>query len=144
MEARDSASLVMELMRDAAELVRESSAELMDARSEPVAVDSCDSRDDWRLPVSLVMDATSDVTWELMDESTELARERAELVAEAASERTELTAEPAELVTWAEATEARAKRKRVQRILKSVCGGCLVCGCLVEEVSCGGEWWMNE
>ncbi len=85
-EACELAALVAELTRELTELVREFRADVIEARSEPVAVDRAFEYEEIRLPASLVTELTSEAAEELMDESTELARDWAELERDSAEE----------------------------------------------------------
>jgi hypothetical protein len=64
------AALVTELMRLPAELVMEAMADVMEARSEPVAVESSDDSDATWLLASAVIPLTCELTAELMDAAT--------------------------------------------------------------------------
>jgi len=73
------AAEVMELTWEAEELVSDPRAEVMESKSEPVAVASSDEKDEMRLAASLLMELSSEVTADVMDEITELVNVDSEL-----------------------------------------------------------------
>jgi len=103
-----------------AELVRLPISDVMEARSEPVAVDSADDSDAMALPASLVMELTSEDAAELI----ELTTEPIELVSDEMAAGLVLLLLPPPallvpppalwlLVSWAEARAAKAARRKV-------------------------------
>jgi hypothetical protein len=116
------AAPVTELWTEATELVREPRAEVMESRSEPVAVTSCEEKDERRLAASLLTDSSWEVAAEVMEETTELEWVDSELSLEDSELATEVAAAPLSVLVrviavWAEAYEARATRKAVQRMV---------------------------
>jgi len=96
-----------ELILDEADAVSKLMALLMDARSDPVAVDSLDSSDPKALLASEVMELRSLVTCERTDEATEVILEAME----------EISTGLVTVVVWAAARVARAERTMAKRIL---------------------------
>lgn len=80
LEAAASALSEADVMRALAELVSELMALVMDSRSEPVAVESCDSSEATSSLASLRMELMAPVTSEPTDERTEVACDAMELM----------------------------------------------------------------
>ena len=95
-----------ELTREMTELEREERALEMDPRSEPVAVESSDCSDEATLPASLVMEFTTEVTCERMDEASEVACDWMELISIGL----------VRVAVWAATEEASAARMIVKRM----------------------------